>query len=296
MSLDLKNTTLLFVETRAHEITTRVLKDCIKKVNFGRVLVYTDKPDLIDVPGVDFLPCIDFPNKKDAGRFYYSSAMANVETDFALLLEWDGGIFKAENWRPEFLNYDYVGAPWVVRAGDTFDVGNGGFTLMSKRLGHFLCENTHRYPVATDWDVCRTQRQHLETEHGFKWPNRQLAGLFSWELAPRDHNHFGYHGAFTWPEVLPREEVFERARLMVKNRYLTTKAAQLFQRAPWVLDGLPTEEIVSYYNSIPPGRALKPRIPGVMSSQQRAAMMLVEAQRRGFITHAQKHVQTGEKA
>ncbi len=112
--LDLSRVTLLFVETRAHEITNRVIKDCISKCNFGEILIYTDKPDLFDT-SVRFLPCIDFPNKKDAGAFYYGKAMEAVTTDFALMLEWDGGIFDATKWKPEFFDYDYIGAPWQVR-------------------------------------------------------------------------------------------------------------------------------------------------------------------------------------
>src|SRR6185369_12875400 len=110
--LDLRNTTLLFVETRAHKITARVIEDCIRKADFGEIVVFTDKRDLIQIPNIPicrdimtsamtgvepeifhprprFIPCVDFPNKREAGEFYYAHAMSEVKTDFALLLEWD---------------------------------------------------------------------------------------------------------------------------------------------------------------------------------------------------------------
>jgi hypothetical protein len=144
MLLNLKNTTLLFVETRAHEITKRVIEDCISKADFGDILIFSDQPERIPVAGARYELVPDFPNKKLAGQFYYASAMSRVETDFALMLEWDAGIFDPSKWKPEFFNYDYVGAPWVVRPGDMHDVGNGGFTLMSKGLGHYAVENFKR--------------------------------------------------------------------------------------------------------------------------------------------------------
>lgn len=281
--LDLKNTTLLFVETRAHEITKRVIDDCISKVNFGDILLYTDKPDLIPIPGARCIPCVDFPNKKEAGRFYYSEAMREVNTDFALMLEWDAGIFDTAKWLPEFFNYDYIGAPWTVRPGDPYDVGNGGFTLMSTKLGQFICENARKLPVFTDMDVCRTQRRHFEAA-GFKWPGRDLASLFAWELGIRNPEHFGYHGAFNWPTVLPRAEVVERARLMLKSEYLTIKMRDVLRSAPWLVSDLGAEAMGIFHDRVPPGYVLKPTIPGMLSPQQRA---LMQVQRRGLVTYQQ---------
>lgn len=292
--LDLSHVTLLFVETRAHDITKRVIDDCLTKADFGDVLIYSDQPTRIPVPGARYEIVPDFPNKKEAGRFYYSEAMAKVETDFALMLEWDAGIFDPTKWQSEFFNYDYVGAPWIVRANEigTLDVGNGGFTLMSKGLGHFLCENTARYPVTTDWDLCRKQRPDLEG-HGFKWPNRDLASAFSWELGPRNLDNFGYHGAFRWIDMLSREELAIRAKFMTETPYLLSKMGDIFRYdpVPWLENELGPEAWAKFQQVYPqrPGHVLQPRYPGYMSPQQRAAMMLMQAQRRGFVSHHQQN-------
>lgn len=292
--LDLSRCTLLFVETRAHKITKRVIDDCLSKATFGEVLIFTDKPDLIPVPGARYVPVPDFENKKLAGRFYYAEAMAYVNTEFALMLEWDAGIFDASKWRPEFFDYDYIGAPWVRPVGDPQNVGNGGFMLITKRLGQYAVDNYKRLPVHTDWEMCRVQRRHYEAA-GFKWPEAQLASYFAWELGPRNPDHFGYHGAFTWPTVLSREEVIIRARLMLETQYLTVKARQLFSKAPWLEQALSPEEVKQFHTNIPPGYRLQPQIPGVLSPQQRAAMLLMHAQRRGLITNRQQ-INSGSKA
>jgi hypothetical protein len=240
--LDLSRVTLLFVETRAHDITKLVIEDCLRKANFGDVLIYTDDAPRIGISGPRYVTVPDFPNKKEAGKFYYQHAAAGIpqHTDFALMLEWDGGIFNPEKWRPEFFNYDYVGAPWNVRPGDRLDVGNGGFTLMSRRLAIFMAANASFFPVTTDWDFCRVQREPLEAR-GFKWPDRKLAADFSWELGARSPNHFGFHGAFNWPALLERDDLIERARLLTTTPYLRTKMPDLIKKAPWLLDEIGAE-------------------------------------------------------
>ena len=80
-----------------------------------------------------------------------------VETEFALVVQDDGWVVSAENWRNDFLRYDYVGAPihlarvespdgsrWVRGFQWCSDLGkpghtvtpvlNGGFSLRSQRL------------------------------------------------------------------------------------------------------------------------------------------------------------------
>lgn len=313
--LDLTNTTLLFVETRAHKITARVIEDCLRKVDFGEIVVYTDKPELIPAPNfqirrgnvlddafkvltpaIRYIPCVDFPNKKLAGEFYYGKAMEAVTTDFALMLEWDGGIFDPKMWHDEFFDFDYIGAPWPDRHTNPHSVGNGGFTLMSKRLGHFIIQNTARHSVATDMDVARKHRGFYE-ENGFKWPEPDLASFFSWELGPRNPDHFGYHGVFNWPALLERDELIARASLMLETEYLLSKIQPLIRVAPWLMTVIPDfERRTSRY----PVAAVMPdsnaRV-GVhaQSPQQRAAMQLAHIQRAGNRAHLLRN-QTGLKA
>lgn len=287
--LNLKNTTLLFVETRAHKITKRVIEDCISKCNFGEILIFTDKPELIPVPGARYIDVPDFPNKREAGKFYYCTAMEEVTTDFALLLEWDAGIFNENKWLSDFFNYDYIGAPWMVRPGDTQDVGNGGFTLMSRKLGQRLCFDRRQHPVYTDMDVSRAARTRLEPQ-GFKWPHRTLASCFSWELGPRNPEHFGFHGNFTWPTTLPRAEIIERAALLTETPYLRSKIAPLIKAAPWVLAELPKDALDRY--NIDAAPAFNPRIGTVFTPHQRMNMQTLIQQRRNIATAQDRAMQT----
>jgi hypothetical protein len=255
--LDLSRCTLLFVETRAHKITKRVIADCLSKANFGDVLIYTDKMEEFIAPelsGIRLSPVPDFPNKKEAGQFYYQYACAGIHTDFALMLEWDAGIYDPSKWKPEFFDYDYIGAPWTVRPQerDCLDVGNGGFTLMSKRLGQYLAEHPKQHPVCTDWDLCRNQRKGLEAA-GFKWPGRTLATHFSWELGERNPENFGFHGAFRWIDMLERDELVIRAKLLTETPYLRSKMHDIFRysSADWLEKEIGAEAVARYREANP---------------------------------------------
>src|SRR5216684_1929777 len=112
--LDLSRVTLVIVATRGHEICRIAVEDCLRRAVFGGVLIYTDDETRVGpLDGARYFQVPDWSNKVDAGRFYYSEAMAKVETEFGLLIEWDGGIHDATKWRQEFFEYDYIGAPWV---------------------------------------------------------------------------------------------------------------------------------------------------------------------------------------
>jgi hypothetical protein len=56
-----------------------------------------------------------------------------IDSDFVLLVEWDGYIINPTAWTNEFLNFDYIGAVWGHHK-DGFRVGNGGFSLRSRKL------------------------------------------------------------------------------------------------------------------------------------------------------------------
>ncbi len=65
-----------------------------------------------------------------------------VDTDFAMFIHGDGYVIHPELWRDEFLDYDYIGAPWPLPkdnysylddTGRLQRVGNS-VSLRSKRL------------------------------------------------------------------------------------------------------------------------------------------------------------------
>lgn len=41
-----------------------------------------------------------------------------IETDYCMLIHPDGFVVHPESWRDEFLNFDYIGAPWPIPTDD----------------------------------------------------------------------------------------------------------------------------------------------------------------------------------
>src|SRR6185503_18873241 len=109
-------------------------------------------------------------------------------------VQWDGFVIDAGSWREQFLEFDYIGAPWLQFA-DGYDVGNGGFSLRSRRLLE-ACAGADFIPShPEDVAICRTNRPMLEKMHGIRFADAQLAETFAFErTAPRPS--FGFHGAF----------------------------------------------------------------------------------------------------
>lgn len=114
-----------------------------------------------------------------------------VDTDFALLIHADGYVVHPQNWKREWLNYDYIGAPWPLPTddysyrdedGDIVRVGNS-VSLRSKRL----MERVRRFPWKSyhgntneDGFMCVHHRKELEKE-GFKFAPLEVAVHFSKE-------------------------------------------------------------------------------------------------------------------
>lgn len=225
--LDLKKVALIATDTSCHELTRRALEDCLKHADFGQVILFSDKAapfgDLLGLSKFVYTPI--WETKFACGQSLWYDVHPHVTTDHMLNIQWDSWIVKPDMWTDEFLKYDYVGAPWWY--GDGLNVGNGGFTLRSKRLMEHLSDNRDRYPLpdATNEDqiLCRGYRRELEAE-GFKWAPDALASRFSIERTTLGVNphHFGFHGLFNWPAYLEGDALKDRLVLAKSNEYISS--------------------------------------------------------------------------
>lgn len=111
-----------------------------------------------------------------------------VDTEFVLVIQYDGFVLNPEQWNPKFLDFDYIGAP------AQWGMGNGGFSLRSKKLLQLLAEDVHIEIVhPEDYCICRTYRTYLE-QKGIAFAPLEIAHEFSIENGIWDMQ-FGYHNA-----------------------------------------------------------------------------------------------------
>jgi len=180
-------TTLVCVDCRNHELATVVLRRSMAQCQFERVQFFTNRK--LDLPGVEVVVVPDIASIADYSRFMVKTLGEHVETDFALVIQYDGYVLNGRRWRAQFHDYDYLGAPWS-RGG----VGNGGFSLRSKRLLKALRDPRITELVPEDVAICETYRGLLEKEHGIRIAPVEEAARFSFETLPPPEPTLGFHG------------------------------------------------------------------------------------------------------
>jgi hypothetical protein len=99
-----------------------------------------------------------------------------VNTSHALVIQYDGYVLNGQAWSDAFLKFDYIGATFNP-AGI---VGNGGFSLRSKRLMEYLSKLKIEDFHPEDSCICVRHREELE-KAGFKFAPVAVAELFAIE-------------------------------------------------------------------------------------------------------------------
>jgi len=129
----------------------------------------------------------------------------HMQTSHILYMEWDSAVLNPLAWNPDWLHYDYVGAPWppfhepgwTDCDGHTNNVGNGGFSLRSKNYCKWTRIMTDQFKndpgvISSDKFPCLTKRPWLE-ENGVIFAPDYEAMAFSCENRIFC-GQFGYHG------------------------------------------------------------------------------------------------------
>lgn len=180
--LSLPNVTLICVDTNPTRVQVP-LRECTKYINFGAVKVISDVP---------------IKSKEEYSKFCMKELYKHVDTEFMLVFQWDGYVKNWKAWDFNFLNYDYIGATWWYKDG--MNVGNGGFSLRSRKLMEIVATDPHITQLHPEDDViCRKYRRFLEVKHGIKFAPEEVAQRFSIEgyrqAKTNWTNEFGFHGA-----------------------------------------------------------------------------------------------------
>ena len=222
MKLNLPNVTLVMIETREHTLARMAVEYCLKVAEFGDVLIITDRMDEFDTCSARFHIVPDFPDKLGWARSMWYDVPSLLFTSHMLAIQWDSWIWDPTMWRDEFLNYDFVGAPWWYKDGK--NVGNSGFCLKSTRLARYIAKNRDKFPCDTSAEddlLCRKYRARLE-DVGFRWASERVAYDFSFEgcAGNKPTKHFGFHALMNWPYVLDHEKLLERVRLAFESKYI----------------------------------------------------------------------------
>jgi hypothetical protein len=193
--LNLGKITLACVDTLNHDAALNAMHFCLSQCNFHEALFFSDKK--YNDPRIKFIPIKALTGKIGEGSYSYfvlKKINVHIKSEYILIVQHDGWILNKNAWTDDFYNYDYIGARWNDH-GDR-DVGNGGFSLRSKKLHDILANDEiipgDKYPE----DVCIgiITRPYLEHKHNIKIAPANLANKFSCEHDPCDRGCcFGFH-------------------------------------------------------------------------------------------------------
>jgi hypothetical protein len=193
MKTPLPDVTLIGVDCLDIARLQRTADICERHFSFGAVKL------LSSLPSDDARVRRISPIRSHAqySEFCISKMHVHVDTDFALVIQYDGFILNPAAWTDDFLAYDYIGAPWPNFPNRR--VGNGGFSLRSKRLLEWTARNHEtiggKLHPEDIW-ICRHAHHALE-KSGFRFASEQIASRFSKEGSEYSvvwNGEFGFHG------------------------------------------------------------------------------------------------------
>ena len=202
--LDLPGVTLCCIDTANHALAVRALSRSAAGIRFAHTLLLTDRA--VDAPGIEVRMIARLDSRDAYSRFVLHSLVDHVDTPHVLLVQWDGYAVNPAAWRNDFLDCDYIGAKWFW-APEGQRVGNGGFSLRSRRLLEALTDPRIILTEAEDVTIGRAFRDLLEREHAIRFASESLADAFAFEAAYPAGLPFGFHGLYNFCRVVPEGEL-----------------------------------------------------------------------------------------
>lgn len=192
--LVLDQVTLVCIDCVNVPLALQAMRRSMAACRFARALLFTS--EAIEAPtGIEVIPVAPIRSKREYSKTLVKILPAHVRTSHVLVMQWDGFVVRPEAWRPEFLDWDYIGAPWPADLSP-YPVGNGGFSLRSKKLLDALLDPS--FPedqiIHEDQAICVHFRPRLEAEFGIRIAPADLAARFSHETTHGGAPTFGFHG------------------------------------------------------------------------------------------------------
>jgi len=208
--LSLPNVTLLAatsVEIDQAQISMRI---SLHNIKFGAVKLLSSSAPKKKYPDIEYvhIPNIDFLGYN---RLILEDLHKYFETSHCLIVQADSFVVDSSLWKDEFLNFDYIGAPWSEKVEVNPNlvlhmkkncVGNGGFSLRSRKLVEATAKikfSSLKLPIYNeDVIICHYLYEKM-IENGINFAPPKLASKFSIEnvnhLYGQDVNTvFGFHG------------------------------------------------------------------------------------------------------
>ena len=204
--MQLPELTLCCVDTRDPALALWAIARCTAQIGFAEALLFTRAASVTSPPAGVRVIDVQVETIEAYSEFMLHGLADHVRTSHALIVQWDGFVRDASRWDPAFLSYDYIGAPWRDAAIGR-EVGNGGFSLRSRRLLLALRDPDVRLTHPEDEAICLVNRELLEHRHGIRIAPVEVARRFAYERIAPPAPTFGFHGLFNFAHELAPDEL-----------------------------------------------------------------------------------------
>ena len=208
--LKLSNVTLLSATSSEMDAAQVSMRISLHNIEFGAAKLLCSSTPEKKYPDIEYvsIPHMDFLGYS---RLIIEDLHKHFKTSHCLIVQSDSFVVNSDLWKDEFLEFDYIGAPWsdkiqvnpnLVLNMEKNLVGNGGFSLRSHKLAETTAKinfNSLKFPIKSeDVVICHYFYKEM-IEKGIRFAPPKLAAQFSMEninhLYGQDVNSvFGFHG------------------------------------------------------------------------------------------------------
>lgn len=193
---NLSNVELIIIDCLNVQEAIHTLKICTANIKFKCVKLFTHL-EVYD----DFFETIIIDEIDSIEKYSDFCLRLNnfVTSDYVLIVQNDGFIINSDHWSDDFLNYDYIGAPWHHTKICGHKVGNGGFSLRSKKFLDYSSQFETTSGVPEDNFLC-LDNYNKAINFGIKFASTRVAANFAFEYRNPFYGsfdpkkHFGFHG------------------------------------------------------------------------------------------------------
>lgn len=133
--------TLVCVDCVDPQLAAYALDKSRRGLRFERIILFSDVKPRYLPSDIEYIEA-HVDSKESYNLFMLRKLLHYINTQYVLNVETDGYIMNGQYWDDKWLEYDYVGAPWI--AGPTYAsrsrVGNSGCCLRSLKILRIISE------------------------------------------------------------------------------------------------------------------------------------------------------------
>jgi len=207
--INLQSVTLIAIDgVGNNNFITKAIQLSKNNINFFKCLLLSPNKFYENSQDIEIIQ-IDKMTYYEWNRFMIKEIYKYVNTSHYLFIDSDGFVINGNLWNDEFLKYDYIGAPWIYslhiftnvvdekikqRPREQINlVGNGGFTLRSKKLANEMLNCLDDRFQPEDVYICQNNYDYFISKD-IKFAPITIANIFAQDPLLNLSSTFGFHG------------------------------------------------------------------------------------------------------